>query len=65
MWGHWANHGPYYYMLARMAWNPHADGDSILKDYYRRAFGKGGGALEAYWNYMAETTREIVFDEAK
>jgi len=63
IWGHWANQGPYYYMLAQMAWNPNADGDAILGDYYRRAFGPAADTMTAYWELIEAAGKEIVFDQ--
>jgi hypothetical protein len=36
VWEHWATVGPLYYIMAQLAWNPAADADSILADYYAR-----------------------------
>ncbi len=62
MWEHWVNQGPHYYMLAQMAWNPYADGEAILEDYYRRAFGPAADTMTAYWDLMVETSDKIVFE---
>ncbi len=60
VWEHWSGHGPHYYMLAQMAWDPYADGHAILSDYYRRGFGKAADDIEAYWTLMQDITRFIV-----
>lgn len=57
---HWSTQGPYYYMLAQMAWNPYADGEAILADYYQRGFGPAADEIEAYWTLMEETATEIL-----
>lgn len=62
VWEHWATQGPHYYMLAQIAWNPEADGEAILADYYQRAFGPAAGEMKAYWTLMQDATREIVAD---
>lgn len=62
MWEHWANHGPYYYLLGQLAWNPYADGEAILADYYQRAYGPAAAIMQQYWELMENTSREIVFD---
>jgi hypothetical protein len=36
VWEHWATVGPLYYIMAQLAWNPAADADAILSDYYTR-----------------------------
>ena len=47
IWENWPTHGPQYYVMAQMAWNPMADGEAILKDYYRRGFRTAAGDIEA------------------
>ena len=39
VWEHWATQGPQYYVMAQLVWNPDADAEAILADYYARAFG--------------------------
>lgn len=56
----WATQGPLYYLMAQLTWNPHADGEAILRDYYRRAFGPAAEEMEAYWTYM-EQIREACY----
>lgn len=63
VWEHWANQGPYYYILAQMAWNPYADGEAIMADYYQRAYGPAAETMATYWELMESTSDEIVFDE--
>ncbi len=64
VWGHWSTHGPHYYMLGRMAWNPYADGEAILKDYYQRGFGPAADHVEAYWTFQEETTAKYVYGDS-
>ncbi len=63
IWEHWANQGPYYYILAQMTWNPYADGEAIMADYYQRAFGPAAETMQTYWEMMEDTSEEIVFQE--
>jgi len=65
VWEHWANHGPHYYMLAQMAWNPRADGEAILADYYRRAFGPAAKTMTDYWTLIDNASGEIKFNGKK
>jgi hypothetical protein len=51
----WANQGPHYYMLAQMTWNPDADGEAILTDYYQRAFGPAAKTMTGYWEAIRST----------
>ncbi|MFN2352808.1 MAG: DUF4838 domain-containing protein, partial [Kiritimatiellia bacterium] len=61
LWEHWANQGPYYYILAQLVWNPYADGVAIMDDYYRRAFGPAADIMREYWEMMENTSEEIIF----
>jgi hypothetical protein len=49
VWEHWATVGPLYYIMAQLAWNPAADTDAILADYYRRAFGPAAPHVREYF----------------
>ena len=60
LWFHWATQGPHYYLLAHLAWNPYADAQAIMDDYYQRAFGPASGELKAYWTLMQETRMAFV-----
>ncbi|MCA1809641.1 MAG: DUF4838 domain-containing protein [Lentisphaerae bacterium] len=59
---HWATQGPYYYILGQMAWNPHADGQAIMDDYYQRAFGKAAQEMQAYWEMIEMVAQSILFE---
>ncbi len=59
---HWANLGPVYYLIARLAWNPYIDEQSVMEDYYQRGFGPAAENIAAYWALM-EKTRERLGDE--
>ena len=60
--GHWANQGLHYYMLAQLAWNPRADGETILDDYLSRAYGPAAGTMRAYWELVEQTTLAMTMD---
>ena len=49
VWEHWATQGPQYYVMAQLLWDPSMDGEAILDDYYRRAFGPAAGPVRAYF----------------
>jgi hypothetical protein len=63
VWEHWATHGPQYYVMAQLTWNPDQDGRAILDDYYQRGFGKAAGDIKAYWKFLEETREEFVKGE--
>jgi hypothetical protein len=49
VWEHWATQGPLYYIMAQLAWNPAADPEAILSDYYTRAFGPAAPHVREYF----------------
>jgi hypothetical protein len=49
-------------MLAQMVWNPYADGDAILADYYQRAFGPAAQTMTRYWELIARAAEQIGFE---
>lgn len=49
VWEHWATAGPQYYVMAQLTWNPAADTEAILADYYEQAFGAGATAVRGYY----------------
>ncbi len=57
---HWATQGPQYYLMAQLAWDPRADGDAILRDYYQRGFGPAAEDIERYWSLMEQAREDVV-----
>ncbi len=60
---HWATQGPYYYILAQLAWDPYADGESIMADYYARCFGPAVDEMTAYWTLVEDAGQSMIFEE--
>jgi hypothetical protein len=58
----WAAQGPHYYMLAQMVWNPYADGEAILADYYQRAFGPAAKTMIGYWEAIGNAATRIGYE---
>ncbi len=52
VWEHWATVGPLYYIMAQLAWNPAADAEAILADYYTRAFGPAAPQVHEYFEVI-------------
>lgn len=52
VWEHWATVGPQYYIMAQLVWNPQADADAILDDYYLRAFGPAAPHVREYFESL-------------
>lgn len=50
VWEHWATQGPLYYVMAQLVWNPAADADAVLADYYTRAFGAAAPHVREYFD---------------
>jgi len=47
--GHWAIQGPQHYLHAKLAWNPQADAESVMTDYYQRGFGPASEFIQKYF----------------
>jgi hypothetical protein len=60
LWFHWSTQGPQYYALSHLAWNPYADIDAVMDDYYDRAFGPAAGDLKSCWQLFERTRMEFV-----
>lgn len=52
VWEHWSTVGPLYYIMAQLAWNPAADAEAILADYYTRAFGPAASHVREYFETL-------------
>ncbi len=60
VWEHWATHGPLYYVMGHLAWDPYQDVQALLDDYYQRGFGPAARQIEDFWTLMEEVSVEIV-----
>ena len=45
----WANQGLNFYIGAKLAWNPAADVDALLADYFTRCYGRAADPMRRYW----------------
>lgn len=45
----WGPHGRGYYLANALMWNPQADVEAILDDFYAKSFGPGARAMKAYY----------------
>jgi hypothetical protein len=57
---HWATNAPFFYLLSQLAWDPYADGNAILADYYRHCYGPAAGPMQEYWELMEKTRQAMV-----
>src|SRR5262249_55907982 len=49
----WGVHGRGYYVANKLLWNPEADVDALLADFYEKAFGPGAAAMKRYYERVA------------
>lgn len=45
----WGPHGRGYYLANALMWNPQADVEALLNDFYQKAFGAGAQSMKAYY----------------
>lgn len=45
----WGPHGRGYYLANTLMWNPQANVEAVLDDFYAKAFGAGAGAMKRYY----------------
>ena len=48
----WGVHGRGYYVANRLMWNPRADVQAILEDFYEKAFGPAAGPMKRYYERL-------------
>ncbi|MCB1229426.1 MAG: DUF4838 domain-containing protein [Verrucomicrobiae bacterium] len=60
VWEHWATQGPQYYLMAQTVWNPDADPDAILGDYYQRGFGPSSEEIRSYFEKLEKARSAYV-----
>lgn len=48
----WGVHGRGYYVAARLMWNPDADMEAILSDFYSAAFGPAAATMRRYYERL-------------
>jgi hypothetical protein len=59
-----ATQGPQNYLLARLVYEPSADGRAILDDFYKRGFGPAADDVRAYYEIMENAHAELVENPA-
>ena len=59
---HWGTQGPAIYLLSRLVWNPEADAEAVMADYYNRGFGPAAEAMRAYYEYLEEVRYAFLDD---
>lgn len=56
--------GPQHYLMARLAYDPAADGRAILRDFYERGFGPAADDVQAYYEFLEAAHVELVENPA-
>ena len=56
----WGVHGRGYYLAARLMWNPDADVNALLADFYEKAFGPAAPAMRRYYERIAAENEPLL-----
>lgn len=56
----WGVHGRGYYIANKLLWNPSADVDALLADFYDKAFGPGAAAMRRYYERVAPDGKPLL-----
>ncbi len=56
----WGPHGRGYYVANKLLWNPAADVDALLADFYDQAFGPAAPAMKRYYERVAPDDTPIM-----
>jgi hypothetical protein len=56
----WGIHGRGYYIANKLMWNPKADVDALLADFYRQAFGPAAQVMERYYERLDPGNEPLV-----
>jgi len=56
----WGPHGRGYYVANRLMWNPDADVDAILADFYEKAFGPAAEPMRRYYERLDPGNKPLV-----
>lgn len=59
---YWATQGPLYYLMAQLAWNPLADANALMDDYFQRGFGSANESVQEYYSLLQGIYRKMVID---
>ncbi len=56
----WGVHGRGYYIANKLLWNPDADMNALLADFYEKAFGPGAPAMKRYYERVAVDNKPLL-----
>lgn len=60
VYGHWSTQGPHYYLSAKLAWDPSANPNAILEDYFNRFYGPAAQTMKVYWRKCQHSRRAFL-----
>jgi hypothetical protein len=56
----WGPHGRGYYLASKLMWNPDADADAILTDFYEKAYGPAAPIMKRYHERISPDSSNLV-----
>lgn len=56
----WGVHGRGYYLANKLMWNPDADVDALLADFYEKAFGPAAPAMKRYYDRLDAGSKPLL-----
>jgi hypothetical protein len=56
----WGVHGRGYYLASKLMWDPDADADAVLKDFYQQAFGPAAAVMKRYYERLDPGNKPLV-----
>lgn len=56
----WGVHGRGYYIANKLLWNPDADVNALLADFYEKAFGPAAPAMKRYYERVAPDSEPLL-----
>jgi len=56
----WGLHGRGYYLLSHLLWNPDAEAQVILDDFYKQAFGPAAGVMQRFYERFDRGNRPLM-----
>ena len=56
----WGVHGLGYYVANKLMWNPDADVDALVADFYAQAFGPAAPAMRRYYERWAPDSQPLI-----
>jgi len=60
IWNHWVTQMPYYYALSKLAWNPDTNYDDMMREFYKKCYGRAASNMKAFWDLIQGQRRKIM-----